>query len=86
MLWDNEHANDEENNGSWWRHQMETFFAFLALCAWNSPVTGEFPMQRPMARSFGVFFDLHLTNGWVNNRDAGDLRRYRAYYDVTVMF
>ena len=25
------------------------------------------------------------TNGWENNRDAGDLRRYRAYYDVTVM-
>ena len=25
------------------------------------------------------------TNGWVNNRDAGDLRRYRAHYDVTVM-
>ena len=25
-------------------------------------------------------------NGWVNNREAGDLRRYRAHYDVTVMF
>ena len=25
------------------------------------------------------------TNGWVNNRDAGDLRPYRAHYDVTVM-
>ena len=24
--------------------------------------------------------------GWVNNRDAGDLRRYRAHYDVTVMW
>ena len=24
-------------------------------------------------------------NGWVNNRDAGDLRRHRAHYDVTVM-
>ena len=24
-------------------------------------------------------------NGWVNNRDAGDLRRYRAHYDVTAM-
>ena len=23
--------------------------------------------------------------GWVNNREAGDLRRYRAHYDVTVM-
>ena len=24
-------------------------------------------------------------NGWVNNREAGDLRRYRAHYDVTVV-
>ena len=24
-------------------------------------------------------------NGWVNNREAGDLRRYRAHYDVLVM-
>ena len=26
-----------------------------------------------------------LINGWVNNREAGDLRRHRARYDVTVM-
>ena len=25
-------------------------------------------------------------NGWVNNCEAGDLRRYRAHFDVTVMF
>ena len=25
-------------------------------------------------------------NDWVNNREAGDLRRYRAHYDVIVMF
>ena len=24
-------------------------------------------------------------NGWVNNREAGDLRPYRAHYDVIVM-
>ena len=30
----------------WWRHQMETFSALLALCAGNLPVTGEFPSQR----------------------------------------
>ena len=47
-------------NGSWWRHQMETFSALLAICAGNSPVPGEFPTQRPVTRSFGVFFDLLL--------------------------
>ena len=45
---------------AWWRHQMETFSAILALCAGNSPVTGEFPTQRPVTRSFDVFFDLRL--------------------------
>ena len=25
-------------------------------------------------------------NGWVNNNEAGDLRRHRAHYDVTVMY
>ena len=25
-------------------------------------------------------------NGWVNNREAGDLRRYRAHFDVSVMW
>ena len=42
----------------WWRHQMETFSALLAICAGNSPGTGEFPAQRPVTRSFDVFFDL----------------------------
>ena len=43
---------------TWWRHQMETFSAWLAICAGNSPGTGEFPAQRPVRRSFDVFFDL----------------------------
>ena len=40
------------------RHQMETLSALLALCAGKSPVTGEFPSQRPVTRSFDVFCDL----------------------------
>ena len=43
-----------------WRHQMEIFSALLALLARNSPVTGEFPSQRPVTQSFDVFFDLCL--------------------------
>ena len=45
---------------AWWRRQMETFSVLLAICAGNSPVPGEFPAaQRPVTRSFDVFFDLH---------------------------
>ena len=43
---------------SWWRHQMGTFSALLAICAGNSPVPGEFPTQRPVTRSFDFNFDL----------------------------
>ena len=63
----------------WWHHQMETFSALLALCEGstvNSPHKSQWR---------GTFFDLRLKNGWANHRDAGDLRLYRAHYDVTVM-
>ena len=46
--------------GSRWRHQMETFSPLLAICAGNSPASGEFPAQRQVTRSFDVFFDLRL--------------------------
>ena len=45
---------------TWWRHQMETFSALLALCAGDSPVTGEFPAQRLVTWSFDVFSDIRL--------------------------
>ena len=45
---------------TWWRHPMEIFFALLAICVGNSPVTGELPAQRPVTRSFDVFFDVCL--------------------------
>ena len=45
---------------SWWRHQMETFSVLLALCKGNSPASSEFPSQRPVMQSFGVFFDMCL--------------------------
>ena len=47
-------------NKPWWHHQMEICAASLAFCVGNSPVTGEFPSQRPVMRSFDIFFDLHL--------------------------
>ena len=45
---------------TWWRHQMKTFSALLTICVGNSPVSGEFPAQRPVTRSFKVLFDLRL--------------------------
>ena len=68
---------------AWWRHQMEIFSALLALCAGKSPVPGEFPDQWRGALMFSLI--CARINGWVNNCEAGDLRRYRAHYDVIVM-
>ena len=48
-------------------------------------VTGEFPSQRPVARSFGVFFDLRLKTGLISNQDNGDFRGHRAHYGATVI-
>ena len=39
---------------------MEIFFALLTLCEENLSVISEFPSQRPVMRSFDVFFDLRL--------------------------
>ena len=47
-------------------HRMKTssnwtiFSVTGPFCVWNSPVTGEFPWQRPVTRNFYVFFDLRL--------------------------
>ena len=43
---------------TWWRHEMETFSALLAICADNSQVTGVFPTQRPISQSSEVFLAL----------------------------
>ena len=72
-------------SGSWWRHQMETFSALLAFCAENSPV----PVNSPHKGQWrgALMFSLICTwiNNWVNNAEAGDLRRHRAHCDVSVM-
>ena len=63
---------------------METISALLPFVA-ISPVTGEFPSQGQWHVALMFSFICAWTNGCANNRDAGDLRRHRAHYDVTVM-
>ena len=55
---------------TWWCHQMETISTLLAIWTGNSPVPGEFPTQRPVMRSFDVFFDLRL-NKWLSKQSWG---------------
>ena len=70
---------------SWWRHQMATFSALLAFVRGNHrlPVKSPHKGQWRGALIFSLIWA--WTNGWVNNRDAGDVRRHRAHYNVTVV-
>ena len=70
---------------TWWRHQMETFSALLALCAGNSPVPVNSPHKGQWRGPLMFSFICVSINDWVNNREAGDLRRHRGHYDVNVM-
>ena len=69
----------------WWRHQMETFSALLALCARNSPVPVNSPHKGQWRGTLMLSLICTRTNDWVNNCEAGDLRRNRGHYDVIVM-
>ena len=60
--------------------------ALLAICAGNSPVTGEFPHKSQWRGPLMFSLICVWIDGWVNNGETGDLRRYRAHYDVIVMF
>ena len=64
------HRNMTKKLSTWWRHQMETL-NFSHKSQWRG--------------AFMISLICAWTNGWVNNRDAGDLRRYRVHCDITVM-
>ena len=54
----------------------------------TGPLCGEFTGDRWIPRKKASNAELWFflwTNGWVNNRDAGDLGRHRIHYDVIVM-
>ena len=76
---------------SWWCHQMETCSASLVFVRgihrWLRGIHRS-PVYSPHTDQWrGALMCLICwTNGWVNNQDAGDLRRHRALYDVTVMW
>ena len=73
--------NSDHDDVIKWKH-VPRYWPFV--CG-NSLVTGEFPTQRPVTRSFMFSLICAWINSWVNNREAGDLRRHRAHYDVIVM-
>ena len=69
----------------WWRHQLETFPALLAICAGNSPRPVNSPHKGQWRGALMISLICVWISGWVNNGKAGDVKRYRAHYDVIVM-
>ena len=68
-----------------WRHQMEHFPRYWPFVRGihRSPVNSPYKGQWRGALMFSLICT--RINGWVNNGEAGDLRRHRARYDVTVL-
>ena len=64
-----------------WKH-FPRYCPFV-LGIHRSPVNSPHKGQRRGALIFSLIWA--SINGWVNNREAGDLRRNRPHYDVTVM-
>ena len=62
MTWEPFHQHGSNLILAWISNVQDeiAFSALLAICVGNSPFTGEFPSQRPVTRSFDVFFDLLL--------------------------
>ena len=65
-----------------WKH----FPAYLALCAGNSPVPVNSPRKGQWRRTSMFSLICIWINDWINNREAGDLRRHRGHYDVNVIY
>ena len=60
---------------------MKLFSALLTLCGRN-PLT---KVSDAWLWCFFFFLIYVWTNGWANNRSAGDLKHYCCHYDVTLM-
>ena len=83
----NKHTNHTQTwfDYSWWRHQMETVSALLAICAGNSPVPVNSPHKGQWCGALMFSMIYARINSWVNNREAGNLRRHPTHCDVIVM-
>ena len=78
---------------TWW---IGNIFRVTAICAGNSPISGESPAQRPVTRGFDVFFDLRLikrlskhSRGWWFETLSRPLLRhcnvlFKFHWDVLV--
>ena len=70
---------------SWWRHQMETFPRYWSFVRGIHRSSVNSPHKGQWRGALVLYLIFAWINAWVNNREAGDLRRHRTHYDVTVI-
>ena len=81
MLMDSMRDIPKHNDVTKWKH-FPRYWSFVRGIQ-RSPVNS---LHKDQWRGALVFYLICAwTNGWANNRDAGNLRRHRAHYDVIVM-
>ena len=68
-----------------WRHQRKIFSRIGPLWGKNHQSPVDSPHKGQWREALMCSLTCTWSNGWANNRDAGDLRRHQAYSDVTVM-
>ena len=66
---------------SWWCHQMDTFSALLTVNEGNPS-----PVDSPHKGQWRETLTFSWSASEASNRDAGELNRRLAHYDVTVMY
>ena len=83
--------------GQWWLEPVKVGIIMMTSSNGNffcvtGPLCREFTGHQRIPLKKATYAELLMfslicdwINGWVNNRKAGDLRRHRAHYDVTVM-
>ena len=81
QLWSRTSLSHSHDDVIEWKHYPR-YWPFVRGIH-RSPVNSSHKGQWREALIFS--FICALINNWVNNREPGDLRRYRAHYDVIVM-
>ena len=71
--------------GTWWRHQIETFPRCWPFVRGIHRSLVNSPHKAQWRGALMFLLICVRINGWVKNREAGDLRRHRIHYDVSVM-
>ena len=70
---------------TWWQHQMENFPRHWPFVGGIHRSPMDSPHKGKWRRALIFSWIYAWRNGWANNRDACNLRRHRAHYDVTVI-